>query len=563
MPEETPVSAPSGHNIWRIVAVSITLVTFVVLSIVTTVVPKREWISGADPLAQELALQYADAQAKLPSPPPLAPVAAPPPDSPTAPGVVDSTLTVDALNTGDIAWVLMSTALVMLMTPGLAFFYGGMVRSKNVISTIMQCYICMGVIAVIWIFFTFSLCFGKDAWSGFIGSPASYYFFNRVGAAPNPEFATTIPFTLFATFQMMFAVLTPALITGSFAERIRFGSFIPFIILWHIIVYCPLAHMTWHPQGIMRTRMVMDFAGGTVVHMSSGWAALVGALYLGPRTRKNMNTAGHQASSVPFVLLGTAMLWFGWFGFNGGSSLGANWLACHAFLTTNVAAASAMITWIMLDYLKGHAVKAVNACAGAVVGLVVITPSCGFVTIGAALIIGCIGSVCSYLMQMLFKKFTHKLDDSLDAFPCHGWGGTVGMVLTALFATQDVNSLGHNGAFYGEGGGKVLGNTLVAVIACVAYICVASLFCYKITDMIIPMRVSLNEELAGLDISQHGETSGHLGITPDMEVAMSKLNNGEEEEGVTPHGNKVVPENAVPPSDDSRTTGGFRPVDVA
>ena len=287
------------------------------------------------------------------------------------------------LDSGDIAWMLTASALVLLMTPGLSFFYGGMVRGKNVLSTMLQSFIAMGVVSILWVVVGFSLAFG-DSIGGVIGNPLTFLMMHGVDGDPHPTLSPTFPLALFAIFQMKFAIITPALITGSFAERVRFSTYIWFISLFTLLIYCPLAHMTWHPDGLLHKYGVLDFAGGTVVHMSAGLAALVGALVMGPR-HDHRRGKQHRPAHLPFVLLGTGMLWFGWFGFNAGSALGANTVAVHAFLTTNTASAAAMIAWLLFDGLRGGKATVMGACIGAVVGLVAITPAAGYVSTGSSI----------------------------------------------------------------------------------------------------------------------------------------------------------------------------------
>jgi Amt family ammonium transporter len=334
------------------------------------------------------------------------------------------------VDSGDTAWLLTATCLVLLMTPGLSFFYGGMVSRKNVISTMLQSFVALGVVSLIWVTFGFSLAFG-DSYGGVIGNPMTYFMFRGVGGATHPDLSPTIPLALFAMFQLKFAVITPALITGSFAERVRFSAYLVFMALFTIFVYCPLAHWTWHPQGFLRQWGVLDFAGGTVVHMSAGVAALAGAMFLGPR-RIHADGQPHVASNVPYVLLGTGMLWFGWFGFNAGSSLGANATSALAVVTTNTASAAAMLAWILFDTARGRRPSALGACIGAVVGLVAITPAAGFVSVGHSVFIGVLASLVSNWAVHLKSK--SNLDDTLDVFPCHGVGGMVGMLATGLLA---------------------------------------------------------------------------------------------------------------------------------
>lgn len=405
---------------------------------------------------------------------------------------------------GDVAWMLTATALVLLMTPGLSFFYGGMVRSKNVISTMLQSFVAMGLISVLWVVCGFSLAFG-DSFGGFIGNPFTYFMFNNVGVDTHPDLSPTIPLALFALFQLKFAIITPALITGAFAERVRFSSYLLFITLWTILIYSPLAHWTWHPQGFLRVWGVLDFAGGTVVHMAGGFAALAGAMVLG--RRKMQSGESHAPANIPFVLLGTGMLWFGWFGFNAGSALNASGLATTAFLNTNTASAAAMLSWMFFDAVRGRKVSAVGGAVGAVVGLVAITPAAGYVTVGASILIGTVASIISNMA--VYWKNQSNLDDTLDVFPCHGLGGAVGMIATGIFA-QGV------GLIYGDP--KTFLYHLLALVIVGVFTFGGSYILYKITDMIIPIRVTEDQEELGLDMSQHGE---HL---MEAELPASSLN---------------------------------------
>ena len=410
-----------------------------------------------------------------------------------------ASLDATGIDTGDSAWMLTATALVLLMTPGLSFFYGGMVRRKNVLSTMLQSFIAMGVVSVFWVFVGFSLAFG-DSIGGVIGDPRTYFAFQNVGGAPNAAFAGTIPLALFALFQLKFAIITPALVTGSFAERVRFSSYVLFILLFTTFVYCPLAHMTWHPDGLLRTHGVLDFAGGTVVHMSAGFAALAGAMVLGPRHDHKPGEV-HEPAHIPYVLLGTGMLWFGWFGFNAGSALGANTLSVQAFLTTNTASAAAMLAWITLDAVRGGKPTAMGACIGAVVGLVAITPAAGFVTVGSSLFIGVVAAVVSNLLVVV--KNRTSLDDTLDVFACHGVGGMVGMVATGLLASKQINAAGADGLLYG--GTDLFLAHMGALFAVGAFAFGMSFLLYKVVDVISPLRVTKDQEARGLDLSQHGE----------------------------------------------------------
>ncbi len=411
---------------------------------------------------------------------------------------IDTVTVADSkIDSGDTAWLLTATALVLLMTPGLAFFYGGMVSKKNVLSTMMQSFVCMGVITVIWVIFGFSLAFG-DSIHGIIGNPATFFMMKGMLGNATWKLAPTIPLVLFAMFQLKFAVITPALITGAFAERIRFTSYLIFICLFIVIIYAPLAHSAWHPDGLMFKAGVLDFAGGTVVHMSAGWAALASALYL-----KQRNDKAHNPARISYILLGTGLLWFGWFGFNAGSALGSGPLAATALATTTTASAAAAMAWIFFEMMRGQKPTVMGACIGAVVGLVAITPAAGFVSIPHSLIIGIVASIISSLMVMWRSKTS--IDDTLDVFPCHGVGGMVGMLLTGVFAHQNVNSgnTTGNGLFFGET--HLFFTHTVALVAVSAFAFFGSLLLLKVTDLISPLRVSAEEEITGLDISQHGE----------------------------------------------------------
>lgn len=397
----------------------------------------------------------------------------------------DDTLPID---TGDTTWMLVASAFVLLMTPGLAFFYGGMVSKKSVISTMLQSFVALGVISVLWVFVGFSLSFGESIY-GIIGNPSTYFSFRNVSLSPNPDFAPTIPFLLFALFQLKFAIITPALITGSFAERIRFRSYILFMVLFSIFVYAPLAHMTWHPEGLLRNLGILDFAGGTVVHMSAGIAALTGAIYLGKR-----NIKIEKPANIPFVILGTGLLWFGWFGFNAGSALGANEDAVIAFANTNLASATSMLTWIFYERLYNRKMSSLGACIGAIVGLVAITPAAGFVTMGQSIFIGFVAAIVSNFAIRYHKKT--EIDDTLDVFPSHGVGGIVGMFLTGVFAKEV-------GLVYGQT--QTFIYQVIALIVLCVLIFVICYGLYYITDKLLSMRVREDQEYRGLDVSQHGE----------------------------------------------------------
>ncbi|MDY4943131.1 MAG: ammonium transporter [Candidatus Limisoma sp.] len=410
---------------------------------------------------------------------------------PEQPGLWEADGNFDAAN---VAWMITATIFVLMMTPGLSFFYGGMVGQKNVISTILQSFIAMGIISVLWVAFGFSLAFGEDV-GGFIGNPATFFMFKDVGAKVDTYLAPTIPLALYALFQMKFAIITPSLITGSFAERVRFSAYMVFMILFCIFVYCPLAHWTWHPDGFLRQLGVVDFAGGIVVHASSGVAALTGAIFLGRRKQQDH----HDPANIPFVILGAAMLWLGWFGFNAGSSLAADSVAIKAFLNTNTASATAMMAWIFFDCLRGRKPSAMGAAIGAVVGLVAITPSAGYVTVGQSIFIALTTTIICNIAVYWKNKTT--VDDALDVFPTHGVGGIFGTILTGIFVN-----------------GLVVGNVdvflihLAAVVAVGVYTFLVSYALYWLTNKMIPMRVSARSEAIGLDISQHDE---HYGVMAD------------------------------------------------
>ena len=391
-------------------------------------------------------------------------------------------------NSADIAWIITATCLVFLMTPGLSFFYGGMVSQKNIISTMLQSFMALGLISLIWVFVGFSLSFG-DSINGFIGNPFQHVLFKNVSLS-HSKLSLEIPLLLFALFQMKFAIIAPAITTGSFTERININAFLLFMSLFCLFIYCPLAHWTWHPDGFLNKWGVLDFAGGAVVHISAGFASLAGAIYLGKRKFDHL-----KSYNTSYVLLGTGMLWFGWFGFNSGSALGANQDAILAFATTNTASAICMITWLVMEGIKGHKIKVIDACIGAVVGLVIITPAAGFVNISQSMFMGAIGGILCNLFLDFFKRF--DIDDSLDVFACHGMGGIIGLLLTGVFA-KDV------GLFYGET--TTFMNHIYALIIISLFTFFGSLLIYKITAYIIPIRVSNEIEEKGLDYAIHGET---------------------------------------------------------
>jgi Amt family ammonium transporter len=400
-------------------------------------------------------------------------------------------------NSADISWMLVASAMVLIMTPGLGFFYGGMVQKKNVISTILQSFIALGIISVVWVIVGFSLAFGKSV-GGIIGNPFDYIFFNNVGTKSAWSLAPTIPIALFAVFQMKFAIITPALISGAFAERIRFWGYLLFIILFSLFIYAPLAHAVWHPDGILFKYGILDFAGGAVVHMSAGWAALAGAIFLKKRAKPV-----HDPSRITYVILGTALLWFGWFGFNAGSAFTSGSIAVQAFVNTTVASAAAAISWGFIEKIKGKRLSAMGVCIGAVVGLVAITPAAGYVSTAHALVIGIIAvAVSSWVVDLRAKT---NIDDTLDVFPCHGVGGIVGMILTAVFADPHINSaVTEPGLMFGET--TLFIKHIVAIAGISVFTFFGSYFLLFITNLITPLRVTENYEMEGLDKSQHGES---------------------------------------------------------
>lgn len=405
----------------------------------------------------------------------------------------------------DIAWILVATALVFIMTPGLAFFYGGMVHRKNIISTMIKSIVSAGIVTVIWITYGYSLSFGESI-NGLIGNPMTHLFFKGVAnGAPALQggAALTIPLLLFAMFQLMFAIITPGLVVGAVAERIKFTSYILFIVLFITFIYAPLAHWSWHPSGFLFKMGALDFAGGTVVHISAGCAALAGAIVLKQR-RAKLEQQEIPPANIPYVLIGTGLLWFGWFGFNAGSALGANALAVNAFATTNTAAAAAGLAWMFFDVMKGKKPSVLGFCIGAVVGLVAITPAAGFVGIPQSIFIGIIGAVISNVLSHAFKL--SRVDDTLDVFPCHGIGGIVGMLMTGVFASKAVNPAGADGLFYGNPTFFFI--QLKAMLIVVAYSFTVSYIIFKLIAFLLPLRVSEEEEELGLDATQHDEKYG-------------------------------------------------------
>ena len=405
----------------------------------------------------------------------------------------------------DIAWILVATALVFIMTPGLAFFYGGMVHRKNIISTMIKSIVSAGIVTIIWVTIGYSLSFGASI-NGFIGNPMTHLFFKGVAdGAPVLQGGVplTIPLLLFALFQLMFAIITPGLVVGAVAERIKFTSYILFIVLFILLVYAPLAHWSWHPNGFLLKMGALDFAGGTVVHISAGCAALAGAIVLKSR-RAKLEQQEIPPANIPYVLIGTGLLWFGWFGFNAGSALGANSLAVNAFATTNTAAAAAGLAWMFFDVMRGKKPSVLGFCIGAVVGLVAITPAAGFVGIPQSIFIGLVGAVISNILSHAFKL--SRVDDTLDVFPCHGIGGMVGMLLTGVFASKAINPSGNDGLFYGNPAFFI--TQLKAMLIVVIYSFTVSYGIFKLIAFILPLRVSLEEEELGLDATQHDEKYG-------------------------------------------------------
>ena len=405
------------------------------------------------------------------------------------------------INSGDTAWVLMSTALVMMMTaPGLAFFYGGLVRRKNVLATMMQSFFILCLLSIQWVLWGYSLAFGPDR--GHIIGSLAWVGLKGVGMAPNPDYAATIPHLLFMVYQMMFAVITPALITGAFAERMKFSAYVFFTLLWATLVYDPICHWVWGAGGWLRNMGALDFAGGTVVHVSSGIAALVCALTLGKR--RGYGREPMPPHNLPLTILGAALLWFGWFGFNAGSALAANGLAVSAFIATNTAAAAAGLTWMFIEWKMIGKPTILGGATGAVAGLVAITPAAGFVSPLSSIIIGIVVSSVCY-MAVAVVKLKLAYDDSLDAFGVHGVGGTVGAILTGLLAQKVINPAGNDGLFFGNP--AQLGIQLTGVIVTMIYSVIVTIIILKVLDRVLGLRVPDEEEVIGLDITQHEESA--------------------------------------------------------
>jgi len=402
----------------------------------------------------------------------------------------------NVVNSGDTAWLLVSCALVLMMTPALALFYGGMVRRKNVLSTLTLSFAFMALIGVQWVLYGYSLAFGKDI-GGLIGG-LNFLGFHGVAAAPNPDYAKTIPHGLFAAFQMMFAVITPALITGAFVERVRFKSFLLFSLIWATLVYDPLAHWVWGKGGWLNELGVLDFAGGTVVHVAAGYSALAFAMVIGPR--KGFGKFPMEPHNITLTVLGAGLLWVGWFGFNAGSALGANGVAVNALLTTNTSAAAAALVWMLLGWLDGRP-STLGIATGMVVGLAAVTPASGFITPMAAMLLGGVAAViCYYAIR--FRQ-NRNLDESMDVWACHGMASSWGMIATGLFATLEVNAAGNNGLFFGNP--KQLGLQILATLVTIVFAFGMTYVVAKVLDMSIGLRVTPMEEEVGLDISAHGE----------------------------------------------------------
>ncbi len=407
----------------------------------------------------------------------------------------------NGINSGDTTWMLISTALVMLMTPGLALFYGGMVRRKNVLGTIMQSFIALGIITVQWMLIGYSLAFGPDVWH-VIGS-LKWFGLNGVGLRPDPDYAPTIPHQTYMMFQMMFAVITPALITGAFAERFKFKTYLLFILLWATFVYDPLAHWVWGAGGWIKNLGALDFAGGLVVHVSSGVSALVAALLIGKR--RGYGQEPMPPHNMTMTLIGAALLWFGWFGFNAGSAVASGALATSAFVATHISASSAALSWMFAEWYTRGKPTVLGAASGAVAGLVAITPASGFVSPLAALVIGVVGGVVCFSGIRLKEKF--RYDDSLDTVGVHGVGGSWGAIATGLFASKLINSSGSNGLF--NGNASLLGAQALALAVAIVYAFVVTWLILKALDKVMGLRISAEDESDGLDLAQHGE-SGYV-----------------------------------------------------
>jgi Amt family ammonium transporter len=400
----------------------------------------------------------------------------------------------------DIAWVLTATCLVMIMTPALGFFYGGLVRRKNLVSTIVQCMVIFALVSLVWALWGYSIAFAPSL-NGIVGDLSAAGLSN-VGGAPNPKYAPEIPELLYFAFQLKFAAITPALIIGAFAERIRFKSLLLFIVLWATLIYAPIAHWVWGVGGWLRVLGVLDFAGGLVVHVSAGLSAVAAALVIG-RRRGVRGSASVRPNNIPYVILGASVLWFGWFGFNGGSALAADEIAVSALVVTNLSAAASAVSWMFVDMAKKGKASAVGISVGAVAGMVAITPASGYVGVVPAIIIGLVAGVLSNLVSNWRART--RLDDSLDVFACHGAGAIWGLLATGLFASAALNPSGTNGLFYGNP--ALLGIEAFSIVVVALFSFIGSYVLLKVINLITPIRVSAREEEAGLDISEHGETA--------------------------------------------------------
>lgn len=413
-----------------------------------------------------------------------------------------ATISLDSINSGDTAWVLISAALVMLMTPAVGFFYGGMVRSKNVVSVIKHSLVILSLVSLQWVILGYSLVFGKDI-RGLIGG-LNFFSLSGVGFSPNPDYAATVPQLAFMIFQAMFAIITPALIIGAFVERIRFRALVIFVLAWTTFIYDPVAHWVWGAGGWLHNLGALDFAGGTVVHVTAGFSALAAAIVVGRRK----GTSHHiVANNIPTVLLGASMLWFGWFGFNAGSALAASGLAVNAFVVTNTAAAAAALVWMCLSWAQNKKPSALATATGAVCGLVAITPASGFVGPIAAVAIGIFAGIVTYL-ALYFRSLHTRIDDTLDVWAAHGMGGVTGAVLTGVFAEKAINASGSNGLIFGNPNQVVI--QLLAVFITAAYSFFGTYFILRVIKIVTSLRVSVSEEVKGLDLAVHGEMGYRL-----------------------------------------------------
>lgn len=422
------------------------------------------------------------------------------------------------IDSGDTCWGLVATALVLFMTPGLAFHYGGAVNHKTIVSTMYQSLVSMGVVSLVWVLIGFSLSYGDDIGGmGLIGSPFSFPFLDNVGSKPNQILAETQPLAVFAMYEMTFAIIAPALISGALAERIDFHSWIIFLAMWTILIYCPLCHMVWHPDGFLNQWGYKDFAGGLAVEMASGYSAVVASLYIG----KRKNPMDYP-SNIPYIILGTSIIWFGWFGFNGGGAKVSDGLAGQIFITTNTAGSAAMITWIWLEYLLDRPPSVEGACGAIVIGLVAITPGCAYVTVKAAFIIGCAGVILCKLVDRYFISvyLAPHIDDTLDVFSVHGVAGTVGVILTGVFCSDSFD--GACGSLWVQ---------MAAVVLVMPYVCGMTYLVCLISDSIVPLRISEIAELVGLDSSYHGISLYGSGLDKSNHSAvMSRYSNGDDTE---------------------------------